>query len=80
MVENAVSGAKIAPYFLALAVACLPLCLRCGGVGKEPVCSLLALLWHSLNPLFCESARVWLRLELFSLSLLSLSLSVCPAV
>ena len=48
--EDAISGAEIAPSLLALAVACLPLCLQ---HGEGPVCSLLALLWYSLNPLFC---------------------------
>ena len=50
LVEDAISGAEIAPSLLALAVACLPLCLQ---HGEGPVCSLLALLWYSLNPLFC---------------------------
>ena len=50
-----VSGAKIAPCLLALAVTHLPLCLWC---GEEPVCSQLALLWYLLNPLFYESARL----------------------
>ena len=40
LVEDAVSGAEIAPRLLALAVACLPFCLW------------LALFWYSLNPLF----------------------------
>ena len=73
LVEDAISGAKIAPCLLALAVTWLPLYLQWsrgwGVAGKELVCSLLALLWHSLNPLFCERARMWLRLELFFLSL-----------
>ena len=34
-------------------------------VGKELVCSLLALLCHSLNPLFCERAKLRVRLEPF---------------
>ena len=29
--------------------------------GEEPVHSQLALLWYSLNPLFCEQSRLWLR-------------------
>ena len=54
-----------------------PACLSASGVGEEPVGSLLALLWHLINPLFCERARMWLRLELFfSLSLFPLSLSL----
>ena len=46
-----------------------PACLSASDVGEEPVGSLLALLWHLINPLFCERARMWLRLELFFLSL-----------
>ena len=59
-----------------------PACLSASDVGEEPVGSLLALLWHLINTLFCERARMWLRLELFflSLSLFPLSLSVCPTV
>ena len=49
LVEDATSGAEIAPFRLWLAPACpLPL------VGDVPVHSLLALLWYSLSPLFCE--------------------------
>ena len=55
LVEDALSGAEIAPCFLALAVAHLPLCLW---RGDRPVHSRLALLWYLLNPLFCEQARV----------------------
>ena len=47
--------------FLALVVPCLPLCLWW---GDGPVRSWLALLWYSVNPLFCEWARLHLRLEL----------------
>ena len=36
LVEDAVSGAKFSPYLPALAVACLPLCLR-RGVGRSTV-------------------------------------------
>ena len=58
-----------------------PACLSASSGGEEPVSSLLALFWHSLNPLFCEPARMWLRLELFFLSLsLFFPLSVCPTV
>ena len=77
LVEDVVSGAKIASCLLALAVTCLPLCLR---LGDGLVHSRLALLWYSLNPLFCEQVRLCLRSELFtgkfsfSLSFLSLSL------
>ena len=82
LVEDAISGAKIVPCLPALAVACLPLSLQW---GDGPVCSQLALLWYSLNPLFCELARLCLRLELFTgkfpLSLsLSLSLSFSPSL
>ena len=57
LVEDAISGAEIviAPCLLALVVASLPLCLR---RGDGPVRSWLALLWYSLNPLFCEQARL----------------------
>ena len=63
LVEDAVSGAEIAPCLPALAVAHLPLCLR---PGEGLVLSRLALLWYSLNPLFCEQVRLCLRLEPFS--------------
>ena len=69
LVEDAVSGANIAPCLPAL--ACLPLCPR---RGNGPVHSRLALLWYSLNPLFCEQARLCLRLEFF-MTKFSLSLS-----
>ena len=72
MVEDAISGAKIAPRPPALAITLLPLCLRPAGDG--PVCSQLALLWYSISPLFCEQAWQCLRLELFSGKLFSLSL------
>ena len=49
LVGDALSGAKFAPFLLWLVPAC-PLC----PVGDGPVCSLLALLWYSLSPLFCE--------------------------
>ena len=62
LVEDAVSGAKIAPCLLALAVTHLPLCLWW---GDGPVHSWLDLLWCSLNPLFCEWARLCFKLELF---------------
>ena len=52
-----ISGAEIAPCLPALAVPHLPLCLR---QGERLVCSRLALLWYSLNPLFCEWARLGL--------------------
>ena len=43
---------------------CLPAASasRLGGGGVEgPICSCLALLWYTLNPLFCEHARLNLR-------------------
>ena len=83
-----VSGAEIASHLPDLAIAHLPLCpWRVEG----PVRSQLALLWCLLNPLFCEQAKLCLRLELFagkfslffSLSLVIpqfglLAPSVCP--
>ena len=62
LVEYAISGAEITPCLLALAVTHLPLCFWW---GKGPVRSQLALLWYSLNPLFCEQARLHLMLELY---------------
>ena len=53
LVEDAVSGAKIAPCLLALAVAHRPPCLWW---GDGLVRSRLTLLWYSLSPLFCERA------------------------
>ena len=58
-----VSGVKIAPCLLALAAACLPLCLWW---GDGPVHSRLAVLWCLVNPLFCEWASLRLRLEPFA--------------
>ena len=72
MVEDAISGAKTSPCLLAQAVIHLPLCLW---QGDRLVHSRLALLWYSLNPLFCEWARLCLRLELF-MGKFSLSLSL----
>ena len=82
LVEDAISGAEIAPCLPALAVALLPLCLW---QGDGPVCSWLAFLCYSLTPLFCEQTRLHLSLELyagkFSLSLVFfLSLSGYPTV
>ena len=77
LVEDAISGAKVAPCLLALAVACLPHFLWW---GDGPFYTRLALLWYSLNLLFCEQTRLCLRLQLFvgkfSLSLFSLSLAI----
>ena len=75
LVGDAISGAKFAPFWLWL-VPIYP--LPPAGVGL--VRSLLALLWYSLSPLFCEQAWQCLRFELFtgnfSLFLFSLSLSL----
>ena len=49
LVEDAISGGKISPCLLALAVACLPLCLW---LGNGPVRSQLALLWCLLSQSF----------------------------
>ena len=56
LVEDVVSGAEIAaaPYFPALAVTHLPLCLQ---GGRALYCHQIVLLWYSLNPLFCEHNR-----------------------
>ena len=70
LVDDSVSRAEIAPCLPALAITYLSLCLQ---RGNGLVCSWLALLWYSLNPLFCELARLCLRLELFAESSLSLS-------
>ena len=58
LVKDATSGAKVAPCLPALTVAHLSLCLQW---GEGLVHSWLALLWYSLNPLFCEWARLCLR-------------------
>ena len=77
LAEDAVSGVEIATCLPALAVAHLPLCLW---LGEGPLHSRMAFLWHWLNPLFCEWARLHLRLELFmekfSLSLFFPSLAI----
>ena len=70
--QDAISGAKIASHLLALAAAHLPLCLQW---GKGLIRIWLALLWCLLNPLFCEVARLCLRLELSQENSLSLWLS-----
>ena len=56
LIEDAVSGAKIAaaPCLPALAVTQLPL-WHWGGRALNG--SWLALIWYSLNPLFCEHTR-----------------------
>ena len=69
-VEDVGSGVEIAPHLLALVDAHLTLCLQ---RAEGPVYSCLALLWCSLNPLFCEQAMLsWessLSLSLFFLSI-----------
>ena len=40
-------------------------CLFASGVGMRPVHCQIALLWYWLNPLFCEQARLCIRLEPF---------------
>ena len=55
LMEDAGSGAEIAPRLPALAAACLPPSLQ---LGDGPVHSRLALLWYSLNPLICEQAQL----------------------
>ena len=61
LVEDALSGAEIvaSPCLPALAVISLPLCLHVGWGQYE---ASLALLWYSVNPLFCEQARLHVRL------------------
>ena len=58
MVEDAVSGAKIALF--RLSATPLPSCLW-PGMGWPATC----LLWYWLSPLFCEQALQCLRLGLF---------------
>ena len=73
LVGDAISGAKFAPFWLWL-VPIYP--LPPAGVGL--VRSLLALLWYSLSPLFCEQAWQCLRSGLLQHSSLALSLSFYP--
>ena len=75
LVKDAIPGAKVAPCLMALAVAHMPLCLR---LGSGLVCSQLPLLWYLLNPLFCEQARLCLRLCFSWESSLSLSFPPPP--
>ena len=58
LMEDAGSGAEIAPCLLALAVAHLPLCFW---QGEWPVRIWLALFRCALSPLFCEQTRLCLR-------------------
>ena len=75
LVGDAISEAEVDPFWLWLAPTRL---LHLAGDG--PVWCLLALLWYSLSPLFCEQDWQCLRLELpvgklsLPLSLFSLSL------
>ena len=69
LVEDAVSGAEIAPCLLVLPIARL---LSVSSRGEGPVHSLLTLLWYSLEPLFCVTR---LCLRAFLGKVLSLSLS-----
>ena len=51
-------------FRLRLLHTCLSASSR-GHGGKRPACSQLALLWYSLNPLFCEPVRLCVSLEPF---------------
>ena len=73
LVEDAVSGPEVFSRLLSLAITHLPLYYIWQGDG--PGHSQLAFLWYLLNPLFCEPARLCLRLELF-VGKFSLSLSL----
>ena len=77
LVEDAISGAEIASCLPALAVACLPLCLWC---REGPIRSWLVLLWYSLNPLFCEWAKLCLRVFCGKILSLFFPLSGYPTV
>ena len=61
LLEDAVSGAEIAPFWL-----WLPPPASMSPVGDGPVRSQLALLCYSLSPLFCERAWQCLRLGFFA--------------
>ena len=72
LVENAGLGLRLQQplafsFWLSLA------CLSASGAGEGPVCSRLALVRYSLNPLFCERAR--LRIRSFHRKVLSLFFS-----
>ena len=58
LVEDAISGAEIAPHLLALALTHLPLGHQ---QGEGLVHSCLALLWYSFSPLFFEWTKLCLR-------------------
>ena len=81
LVEDAISGAEIAPCLPALVVACLPLFLWW---GDGPVCSPLSPFWCLLSRLLSKWARLPLGLSFFGESSLShsfsLSLSGYPTV
>ena len=55
----------------------VPACLSASSRRMGPVCSWLALLWYSLNPLFCEWAR--LCVKAFHGKVLSLFFSPWPS-
>ena len=77
LVGDAISGAMLALRLLALAArlpASLPL------VGGGLVCNRLTLLWYSLNPLFCEWAKLCLRVFCGKILSLFFSLSGYPTV
>ena len=74
LVEDALSGAEIAPCLPALSVVCLPFCLWW---GQGPVHSQLAILWYSLNSF--SVSRPDCALQLFA-GKLSLSLSLFPSL
>ena len=75
LVEDAISGAEMPFAFRPWLPPACP--SASSGVQKGLVHSRLAVLWYLLNPLFCEQARLHLRLELFVVKFsLSLSLSL----
>ena len=68
LVEDAISGAQIAPCLLALAVVSLPLCLR-WGMGWSVAC----LLSCGICSILCSVSRPGCAFELFTESSLFLS-------
>ena len=77
LVEDAISGAEIAPCLPALVVACLPLFLWW---GDGPVCSPLSPFWCLLSRLLSKWARLPLGLSFFGESSLSHSFSLSLAI
>ena len=59
--KDACLWAEIAPCLPALTASHACLSASSGGERKEPVHSQLALIWYSLNPLFCEPDRLHIR-------------------